>query len=142
MVIMGIAASLALPGQGALNVVAEMILTWAVFMGFNRIVPAWNTRAQGSVRWNALLPGSLLCGSVWYISKWGFTVYLRIFAKPDHIAALLGVLPLFLLWLYFSSYMLLLSACLNSALLSFPRAKNITAQKMQPGAVPDFRQER
>ncbi len=126
LVILGIAASVALPGHGALNIVAELIITWALFMGFNRIVPAWPKRPHRSVPWRALLPGSLLCGSIWYVSKWGFTVYLRIFAKPDHIAALLGVLPLFLLWLYFSAYMLLLSACLNRALLSVPPEKNIT----------------
>jgi membrane protein len=125
LVILGIAAGVAIPDQGALNVVAGIIITWALFLGFNRIVPTWQGPHK-SVPWTALLPGSLLCGSVWYFSKWGFTVYLRVFAKADNFSALLGVLPLFLLWLYFSTYMLLLSACLNCALLSAPPAKNVT----------------
>ena len=124
LVILGITAGVALPDQGALSLVAGMIITWTLFLGFNRIVPAWPGPLHKSVRWSALLPGTLLCGSLWYISKWGFTVYLRIFAKADHFSALLGVLPLFLLWLYFSTYMLLLSACLNCALLSAQPAKN------------------
>lgn len=114
--ILGISVSTFLPEKGSANIVIELLITWSLFWGFNRIVPAWSEFPQNDVRWISLLPGSLLCGSVWYVSKWGFTEYLHRFASPDHLSAMLGVLPIFLLWLYFSSYMMLFSACLNHAL--------------------------
>ena len=116
--IAGVLVSVALPIRGAPGFVVGMILTSALFVAFNRILPAWPSGTQKPFRWWDLLPGSLLCGTIWYVSKWGFSMYLRRFASADHISAVLGVLPLFLGWLYFSAYMLLFSAGLNSALLS------------------------
>lgn len=124
--IAGIAISVGLPIRGVPGFVVGIVLTIALFVAFNRIVPAWPLGTQTAFRWWRLLPGSLLCGSIWYVSKWGFSVYLRRFATPDHVTAVLGVLPLFLVWLYFTAYMLLLSAGLNSALQSL-RTRSVAA---------------
>lgn len=96
-------------GHGFRSVAIEVLGTWLFFLGFNKKLPHRKIALKHS------LPGSLIGGTVWYVSKWGFSAYMQRLAKPDQIYAILGVLPLLILWLYFSVYILLFSACLNFA---------------------------
>jgi YihY family inner membrane protein len=117
---LGIGISMLLRNRGTLNFTVELFITIGLFLGFNRIIPAWTNK----VHWKTLMPGSILCGSIWYLIKWGFTFYLDRFSKID-LSAVLGVIPLFLVWLQLSSYLLLLSAVLNREMHSFSTAKII-----------------
>jgi YihY family inner membrane protein len=98
-------------GHGVRSVALELTGTWLFFLGFNKALP------DKRIEWKSVFPGSLIAGTAWYASKWGFTAYMQKLAKPEQIYAILGILPLFLLWLYFSIVMLLFSACLNVSLL-------------------------
>jgi membrane protein len=104
-----VVAGVWLSGRGIVGTLLEMLATWTFFVGFNKILPA---RRLG---WRQVMPGSLLGGTAWYATKWGFTEYLQR-TTPEHVYAILGVLPLFLLWIYCSAFVLLLSACVNAAL--------------------------
>jgi membrane protein len=89
-----------------------------LFLGFNRTLP------DVPISWRHAAPGALLGGTAWYVTKWAFTVYLQRLAKPDHVYAIFGILPLFFLWLHFTVVILLLSACLNSALYQINAASD------------------
>jgi YihY family inner membrane protein len=115
---LGVVISITLRNQDIMNFLVELLVSIIMFLGFNRIVPAWKKFPHNGVNWKTLLPGSILCGSIWYITKWGFTVYIDRFAKTE-VAAVLGIIPLFLVWLKFSSYLLLLSAILNREIYHF-----------------------
>jgi len=92
------------------SALVEITSTWLFFLGFNMILPA-QRRSLASA-----LPGSLVGGLAWYGTKWAFTSYIVLFAKPDKFYAILGILPLVFLWLHFSVVILLLSACFNVSL--------------------------
>lgn len=107
------------------NIGIEIFIAWLLFWSFNRIVPAWPKQYYKDLKWWTLLPGSLVCGSVWYISKWLFTFYFEQFSKMNQLTAVLGTIPLFLLWINLSSYMLLLSGSINGILHKMKHEKDI-----------------
>jgi YihY family inner membrane protein len=102
------------PQHGAQRIAIEFLCTWLFFIGFNKAGP--NRR----IRWRQALPGSLVGATAWYATKWGFTAYLTRLDQPDHVYAVIGVLPLFLVWLYCTFAILLASACLNFVLSRRP----------------------
>jgi uncharacterized BrkB/YihY/UPF0761 family membrane protein len=91
--------------------VAELITAWLFCLMFNRVFTPRDVAG-----WRQLLPGSLVGGSVWVATKWGFSSYLAYSGAT--IFSVLGVFPLFLLWIYVSASLLLLSGCLNATLNS------------------------
>ena len=95
-----------------LSAILEFTGTCLFFVAFNKVVP------NGHTSWRQAIPGGVFGGTAWQLTKWGFTTYLQHFAKAEQIYALLGIVPLFLLWLYVSVMILLMSACLNFALAS------------------------
>lgn len=97
-------------GFGFERILIDVMITWLLFLGFNLIVP------NRKIYWKWAIPGSLINGTIWYMTKLAFTSYVHHLAKPHQIYAILGILPLFFLWMYFSVVNLLFSACLNYAI--------------------------
>jgi membrane protein len=97
-------------GHGLVSSAFEWAGACLLFLAFNRSLPDLH------IAWKHALPGALAGGTIWTLSKWGFTAWLQRLTKANQIYAIFGVLPLFLLWLYFTIATLLLSACFNSAL--------------------------
>lgn len=73
---------------------APLLLTWAAFFMLYIYLP--NTR----VRPLSALMGSILAGSVWELAKWGFNIYVAHAGSIDRIYGPLGILPLFIFWIY------------------------------------------
>ena len=107
---LAIGLGLAVSGHGGTSTLVQVASAWVFFLGFNRALPSQ------PVSWKRILPGSILGGSAWYVTKWGFTAYLSHFAKADQLYAFLGVLPLFFLWLYWSVLILFMSVCIGFTL--------------------------
>ncbi|UCG33845.1 MAG: YihY family inner membrane protein, partial [Phycisphaerales bacterium] len=63
-----------------------------------------------SVPFRAALGGALAAVPVWLLAKWGFAVYVRHFVATGNLYGVLGLLPLFMLWLNLSWLILLFGA--------------------------------
>jgi len=70
------------------------LLTWATFFFFYVYLP--NTR----VRPVSALIGAVLAGSAWEVAKWGFNTYVSHAVTINKIYGALGILPIFILWIY------------------------------------------
>ena len=63
-----------------------------------------------SVPFRAAFGGALVAVPIWLLAKWGFAVYVRHFVATGNLYGVLGVLPLFMLWLNLSWLILLFGA--------------------------------
>jgi membrane protein len=71
-VTMGILVS----GTGLKGILVEILGTLSLFLGFNKVLP------NRQIEWKQVIPGSVIGGTIWYVSKWGFTFYTQHLAKP------------------------------------------------------------
>jgi membrane protein len=62
------------------------------------------------VRFRAAIIGAAVVSVLWLVARWGFAVYVQNFVIKGSLYGLLGVLPLFLLWLYYSWLIFLFGA--------------------------------
>ena len=81
-----------------------LVLLWLAFASFYKIMP--NTR----VRFNAALVGGIVGGSLWYLNNvFGFLYVSRVVSNSK-IYGSLGLVPVFMIGLYFSWLILLFGA--------------------------------
>ena len=62
------------------------------------------------VRFQAAIGGAMVAVPAWMIARWGFAIYVQEFVIKGNLYGVLGVLPLFLLWLNVSWSILLFGA--------------------------------
>lgn len=82
--------------------VAELMVSWVMFGGAARVLPA--TR----VRFRSVLISGVVAGSLWQLLKEGFSWYVTDVASYSNIYGAMGTVPIFMLWLYLSMAVLLL----------------------------------
>jgi membrane protein len=63
-----------------------------------------------SVRWASAIGGAAVATVLWLVAKWAFGLYVDRLVLKGNLYGVLGVLPLFLLWLYCSWLILLFGA--------------------------------
>lgn len=63
-----------------------------------------------TVRWRSAIGGAAVATVLWLLAKWGFAAYVEHLVLKGNLYGVLGVLPLFLLWLYYSWLILLFGA--------------------------------
>jgi membrane protein len=63
-----------------------------------------------AVRWRSAIGGAAVATVLWVVAKWGFSLYVGGLVLKGNLYGVLGVLPLFLLWLYYSWLILLFGA--------------------------------
>lgn len=63
-----------------------------------------------SVRWVSAIGGAAVATVLWLTAKWAFGLYVDRLVLNGNLYGVLGVLPLFLLWLYYSWLILLFGA--------------------------------
>lgn len=63
-----------------------------------------------TVRWRSAIGGAAVATVLWLLAKWGFSVYVERLVLKGNLYGVLGALPLFLLWLYYSWLILLFGA--------------------------------
>jgi len=81
-----------------------LFLSTGVFMLLYRFVP--NAR----VRWRQVVPGALLAGVLFEVSKFVFVLYLDNFASFDRIYGSISAMVVLLLWAYVASIILVIGA--------------------------------
>ncbi|NIY71354.1 YihY/virulence factor BrkB family protein [Marivivens donghaensis] len=74
-----------------------------------------NTTRRFRVGW--LTPGAVLTVVFWLLASWGFSFYLANFGRYNEVYGSLGAVVAMLMWLYISSFLILLGAALNIAWL-------------------------
>jgi membrane protein len=63
-----------------------------------------------SVRFQAAVGGAAVAVPLWLVAKWGFSLYVRNLVAKGNIYGVLGLLPLFLMWLNLSWWIFLFGA--------------------------------
>lgn len=63
-----------------------------------------------SVRFRAAFVGATLAVALWSLAKWGFSIYVQRFVVRGNLYGVLGVIPLFMLWLNLSWLIFLFGA--------------------------------
>ncbi|MEW6252024.1 MAG: YhjD/YihY/BrkB family envelope integrity protein [Planctomycetota bacterium] len=63
-----------------------------------------------AVRWSSAIGGAAVATVLWLAAKWAFAYYVERLVLSGNLYGMLGVLPLFLLWLYYSWLILLFGA--------------------------------
>ena len=84
----------------------------ALILGAVALVYWLAPAAENSFRW--ITPGALLFAITWLIFSLGFSVYVSAFSAVNRFYGSLGVMIIILVWLYGSSFALLLGAAVNA----------------------------
>jgi membrane protein len=86
-----------MPGLGpALGFVVPFLLTWAGFLLLYEVIPSV------PLRWRPALLGTFIAAITWELVKIAFEWYIGNIVNYGKVYASLGVIPIFLLWLYVS----------------------------------------
>ncbi len=85
-----------------LTLLASYVSVWVIILLFYKIIP--NTL----VTWRAALWGSLAATILWELGKWGFGLYVGYVAGYGKWYGNLGLIPLFMFWIYLTWIFLLL----------------------------------
>jgi membrane protein len=82
------------------------IYSMLLFGLMNRTLPS------GKVRWYAALTGGIVTGLAFELAKWGFNLYVNaiILEAYNKIYGALGIIPIFLIWVYLSWIIVLFGA--------------------------------
>ena len=86
------------------------ILTLGLFLLLYKYIP--NIRTQ----WRFIWPGAILAAVLFEIARYFFVFYIENFAGYQLIYGSLGAIVIFLVWIYYSSFILLLGAEVSSEL--------------------------
>ena len=130
-----IALSLYLSSKFRQTTMGREILTSIIFTSFIKIALPWILTSSAffilyyvfpsfpfSIK-NALI-AALFAGFLWELSKYLFDFYIEHFSLVPYIYGAIGVLPMFLIWIYFSWLIALLGAELVHILEGFSEIKN------------------
>lgn len=103
--------------QSVLNVLsygAALVATWILFVLLYVLLP--NTR----VKVRAAIIGAFVAAALWETGKWAFGLYVENAVGYSALYGALGLIPLFLLWLYVTWLIVLLGLALTYTLQSGP----------------------
>jgi membrane protein len=96
------------PGVPSLFVMAGWL--GPIVVGVLVLATLYKLLPNTTVRWRSAIGGAAVATILWLIAKWGFAVYVEQLVLKGNLYGVLGVLPLFMLWLYYSWLILLFGA--------------------------------
>ena len=79
-----------------------------------------------------LLPGIALSLVSWLVISMGFSLYVENFGKYSIIYGTLGTVIVLLIWLYMTSFLLILGAEFNAALAQAGESRRASCNEIQP----------
>lgn len=113
-----LAAGRELPVLGAMVVLltplSSLATTWLLFMVLYKLVP--NTR----IGLRPALIGAFIAAVAWETSKWAFRLYVATAVGTSALYGALGLVPLFLLWVYLTWLIILFGLQITHTLHTFP----------------------
>lgn len=87
-------------------------------------------------RWNAKLkwvfPGALLATLLWLLASWGFSFYVKNFGSYGEVYGSISAVVVLMLWLYITSFIILLGAELNAEIEYYALGKSAQIEKKEP----------
>ena len=92
--------------------VAFIMLFLLALINYN-ILPARDYSAKRK----SLIPGSLFFCIFWLIGSWGFSLYVNAFGTYNRVYGTIGTFAILMVWLYYSSIILLIGAQVNNQTL-------------------------
>lgn len=115
-----VVAAAAFLGQRAIDISRHLMgigwllasIGWAgpLLVGMVVLAAVYKLMPNTHVRFRAAIIGAAVVSVLWLVARWGFAVYVQNFVIKGNLYGLLGVLPLFLLWLYYSWLIFLFGA--------------------------------
>jgi len=104
--------NLDIPGIGVIQSILARLVTFlliaGIFLLLYKFIPNTN------VRWSDIWRGALLGAVMFQLALFGFTVFLKYFASYNLIYGSLTSLIVILIWIYISSFILILCAEINT----------------------------
>ncbi|MFG0257583.1 MAG: YhjD/YihY/BrkB family envelope integrity protein [Phycisphaerales bacterium JB043] len=85
-------------GVSTIVSIAGVVITFSI--SWLLLVLAYTVVPSARVRIRPALIGSLVAGLLWEVSKWGFREYLHFATGFEQLYGSLGLLPVFLMWIY------------------------------------------
>ncbi len=119
------------------GVVAEMLIRfvrWPVLMVMSALAIALLNRygpSRECARWSWVTPGSLFVMAAWVVMSSAFSYYLANFANYDKTYGALGTAIAVMMWVWCSTYILLVGAAVNAE-MEHQTAKDTTTGKAKP----------
>lgn len=121
-------------GQKAINTVAGTSgLGWLVFLvgktgpiviGILLLAALYKLLPNTLVRFRPALGGAAVAVVLWLIAKWAFSLYVQRFVVKGNLYGVLGVFPLFMMWLNFSWLIFLFGAELAHTAANLSRMRH------------------
>lgn len=71
-------------------------------------------KGEESLKRKSALPGTLFFCIFWLVGSWGFSVYVNNFHTYNKVYGTIGAFAVLMVWLYYSSFLLLIGAEINS----------------------------
>jgi membrane protein len=105
---------------------ASLGATWLLLFLLYRLMP--NARVQ----FRAALGGALIAAVIWEISKWGFKLYVDKAVSYSALYGSLGLIPLFLLWLYLTWLVILFGLEVAYVVQTVPEAGLLEEKDPEP----------
>ncbi len=104
-------------GLGSVVEWLVQILRWPLILAFLLVVLAALYRwapARDEARWKWVTPGALFAGFLWLLGSIGFSLYVSFFADYNATYGSLGAVVVMLMWMYISTFAVLLGAETNA----------------------------
>ncbi|GAB2760413.1 YihY/virulence factor BrkB family protein [Salinimicrobium soli] len=97
--------------------VLALIVVWFLAMIY-KYAPF---KPKSPTRW--VLPGAILATILWLIASWGFSYYVSNFGSYGEMYGSISAVVVMLLWLFITSFIILLGAELNSEMENYAKGK-------------------
>lgn len=94
-------------------ILLAIVVIWFLGMVYSRAPD----KPTPKFKW--VLPGALLATVLWLIASWGFSYYVSNFGSYGEVYGSISAVVVMLLWLFLSSFIILLGAELNSEIEKF-----------------------
>jgi membrane protein len=121
-------------GVGGVAEVLIKMVRWPVLMVMSAVAIALLNRygpSREHARWSWVTPGSLFVMVAWVAMSAGFSFYLANFANYDKTYGALGTAIAMMMWVWLSTYILLVGSALNAE-MEHQTAKDTTTKPAKP----------
>jgi membrane protein len=102
---------------GSVGRIVAQVVRWALLVGLIVVALAvvyWVGPDRESARFSWVSPGALVAAALWLLGSIGFSFYVNNFGSYNETYGALAGVVVFLLWLYLTSYIVLLGAEINA----------------------------
>ena len=82
-------------------------------------------KGKESFKRKSALPGTVFFTTLWLVGSWGFSVYVNNFSTYNMLYGAIGAFFILMVWLYFTSIILLIGGEINSRVYNRLERKSI-----------------